>query len=380
MTTVNILGNALSGASGTGSFAGTTSPTFTTPILGTPTSGTLTNCAGLPIAGTTGYGTGVATALAANVTGSGGIALATSPSFTTPVLGTPSSGTLTSCTGLPLTTGVTGTLPIANGGTNATSVTIAPAATAFAGWDGNKNLSSNSFIEGYATTVTAAQTTTLTVSSAQLQFFTGSTASQIVQMPAVSSLVTGMSWTIVNQATVVITIQSSGSNTILTLPAGATANLTCVSTSGTGTSSWYGLVNTVVDEWVQYTPTFSAGFGTIASSTVYSRRVGANLEIFGRFVTGTVAGSLATMTLGYNGTNSNVTSASIIPTLIVAGYVVGTIAAAATIFVTLEASVGVINFGIQNGSNSGLAKANGSAAFSTGATYSVEASIPITGW
>jgi hypothetical protein len=90
--------------SGTGTvLALTTSPTFTTPALGTPSSATLTNATDLPISsGVSGLGANVATALAVAV-GSAG-----APVVNGGALGTPSSGTLTSATGLPISTGVSG--------------------------------------------------------------------------------------------------------------------------------------------------------------------------------------------------------------------------------------------------------------------------------
>lgn len=77
-------------------------PVINGGTLGTPSSGTLSSCSGLPLSGLTGFGTGVLGALAVAV-GSAG-----SPVINGGTLGTPSGGTLSACGGLPLSTGITG--------------------------------------------------------------------------------------------------------------------------------------------------------------------------------------------------------------------------------------------------------------------------------
>jgi len=164
-----------------------------------------------------------------------------------------------------LTTHVSGTLPVANGGTG---VTTAPAEAAR--------------ILGYTATATAAGVTVLTNTSTQYQLFTGSTT-QTITLPVTSTLATGWSFHIVNNSTGNLTVNSSGGNLVATVISGVTAMVTCIGTTLTTAADW----ELGFTDFSTITGTGSAvlGTGPTITGAALNGTVGATTPSTGAFTT-----------------------------------------------------------------------------------------------
>ena len=134
-----------------------------------------------------------------------------------------------------------------------------------------------------------------------------------------------------------------------------------------------------VTAWVAYTPVIT-GFGTVSGVDFQSRRVGGNLEVIGRFTSGTSTSVTAQIGLGFNGTPGGLSISNILNTRSVVGSGAVDVATAEGQIILALAADTTVNIGKQNAATGGMATALGVNVLSTGTTLACNFSVPIQGW
>ena len=130
---------------------------------------------------------------------------------------------------------------------------------------------------------------------------------------------------------------------------------------------------------VSWTPTFT-GFGTVSNVNARSWRIGAELFFEITFTSGVSTATEARVSLGFNGTDGNVTTASNYPTLQHVSVISQTTGDLPVLRCLVEDSKTYLVFGVSGPGTSPLAKRNGDVVASNGWVLSFKGSVRIQGW
>lgn len=205
MATRNQVDVALSGSSGTGSFAGTTSPNFTTPVLGTPTSGNLSNCTNIPVAQATGLLPLANGGLNGNNTASNGGIFYSTASAGAILSGTATSQQLLLSGASTTPQWSTSTYPLTNAVSTLLYASSANVMAALATANSASLVTNSSGVPSWSGTMTNGQliigSTTATPTAATLTSGTGISITNGAGSITIASTGSGMSWTTVSGTT-----------------------------------------------------------------------------------------------------------------------------------------------------------------------------------
>ena len=143
----------------------------------------------------------------------------------------------------------------------------------------------------------------------------------------------------------------------------------------------------IVTDFESYTPTFGAGFGTVTNSSGRYKRVGDHVEIIVSCTTGTVAASLATISLpsglSIDASKLNINNTTANPGSLVGQYNTSqpTAGMIGNIVTAPATSTSLIYIADRDG-NAGahLTPVNGSTTLSSSAVFSATVRVPILGW